>query len=102
MRKICVAVLLVPAIAWAQPKTAADWYKEGENQYNLGNFDKAVEAFKQAFTAEPNDCKNAYFFYKRFLSLKENDTAKPLDEKTRKQVEDRIAELEQCAQQAAS
>ena len=121
MRKICFAVLLVPAIAWAQPKSAADWYKEGENQYNLGNFDRAVEAFKAAFTAEPNeskkavylfnvaqsyrqanDCKNAYFFYKRFLSLKENDTAKPLDEKTRKQVEDRIAELEQCASQAAS
>lgn len=121
MRKICFAVLLAPALAWAEPKTAADWYKEGENQYNLGNFDKAVEAFKAAFTAEPNeskkavylfnvaqsyrqanDCKNAYFFYKRFLSLKENDTAKPLDEKTRKQVEDRISELEACAQQAAS
>ena len=121
MRKICVAVLLVPALAWAQPKTASDWYKEGENQYNLGNFDKAVEAFKQAFTAEPNeskkavylfnvaqsyrqanDCKNAYFFYKRFLSLKEADTVKPLDEKTRKQVEDRISELEACAQQATA
>jgi hypothetical protein len=121
MRKICFAVLLVPALVWAEPKTAGDWYKEGENQYNLGNFDKAVEAFKQAFTAEPNeskkavylfnvaqsyrqanDCKNAYFFYKRFLSLKENDTAKPLDEKTRKQVEDRISELEVCAQQAAT
>jgi tetratricopeptide (TPR) repeat protein len=121
MRKICFAVLLVPALAWAQPKTASDWYKEGENQYNLGNFDKAVEAFKQAFTAEPNeskkavylfnvaqsyrqanDCKNAYFFYKRFLSLKEADTVKPLDEKTRKQVEDRISELEACAQQATA
>jgi hypothetical protein len=121
MRKICFAVLLVPALAWAEPKSADDWYKEGENQYNLGNFDRAVEAFKQAFTAEPNeskkavylfnvaqsyrqanDCKNAYFFYKRFLSLKENDTVKPLPATTRKQVEDRISELEACAQQAAS
>ena len=46
MRKICLAVLLVPALAWAQPKpppkTAGDWYKEGENQYILGNFDKAI------------------------------------------------------------
>lgn len=120
MRKICVAVLLLPALAWADPKSADDWYKEGENQYNLGNFDKAVEAFKQAFSLEnndsrkavylfnvaqsyrqANDCKNAYFFYKRFLSLKENDTSKPLPATTRKQVEDRINELEACAQQAA-
>lgn len=124
MRKICFAVLLplllLPALGWADPKSADDWYKEGENQYNLGNFDKAVEAFKQAFTAESNeskkaiylynvaqayrlanDCKNALFFYKRFLSLKENDTSKPLAASTRKQVEDRISELEICAQQAA-
>lgn len=121
MRKICAAFLLMPALAWGQPRTAEAWYKEGENQYNLGNFEKAVEAFKQGFALEgnpskkavylfnvaqsyrqANDCKNAYFFYKRFLSLKENDTAKPLDDATRKQVEDRINELEACAQQAAS
>ena len=121
MRKICAVVLLMPVLAWAEPKSADDWYKEGENQYNLGNFDKAVDAFKQAFSLEnsesrkavylfnvaqsyrqANDCKNAYFFYKRFLSLKDADTSKPLPATTRKQVEDRISELEACAQQAVS
>jgi Tetratricopeptide repeat len=121
MRKICFAILLVPALAWAEPRTAEDWYKEGENQYNLGNFDKAIEAFKEGFRLEPNeskkavylfnvaqsyrqanDCKNAQFFYKRFLALKDNDTVKPLSPKTRKDVEERINELEACVQQAAS
>jgi tetratricopeptide (TPR) repeat protein len=121
MRKICFAILLLPALAWAQPRSADDWYKEGENQYNLGNFDKAVDAFKQGFSLETNegkkavylfnvaqayrqsnDCKNAQFFYKRFLALKNNDTVKPLSAKTRKDVEDRIAELEACVQQATS
>jgi tetratricopeptide (TPR) repeat protein len=120
MRKICIAILLLPALAWAQ-KTADEWYKEGENQYNLGNFDKAVDAFKQGFALETNDskkaaylynvaqsyrqendCKNALFFYKRFLALKGNDTTKPLSAKTRKDVEDRITELEACVQQATS
>jgi tetratricopeptide (TPR) repeat protein len=122
MRKICIAAaLLVPALAWGQPRTAEDWYKEGETQFNLGNFDKAIVAFKEGFSLETsdskkaaylynvaqsyrqaNDCKNALFFYKRFLALKANDTAKPLAPKVRKDVEDRITELESCVQQAAS
>ena len=122
MRKICIAaVLLVPALVWAQPRSAEDWYKEGETQFNLGNFDKAIDAFKQGFSLETNDskkaaylynvaqsyrqandCKNALFFYRRFLALKSNDTVKPIAAKTRKDVEDRITELEVCVQQAAS
>jgi hypothetical protein len=121
MRKICFAILLVPALAWAQSRSAADWYKEGENQYNLGNFDKAVDAFKQGFSLETNDskkpaylynvaqsyrqandCKNALFFYKRFLALKNGDTTKPLSAKVRKDVEGWIAEADACVQQAAS
>ncbi len=115
---LACALLLVPSFAMAQPKTPGDWYKEGENQYNLGNFDDAVKAFKQGFALETvdskksaylyniaqsyrqnKDCSNAQFFYKRFLSLREADTAKPLSEKTRKDVEDRIKELEECARQ---
>ncbi|HET9625263.1 MAG TPA: tetratricopeptide repeat protein [Kofleriaceae bacterium] len=122
MRKMWIAaVLLLPTLAWAEPKSAADWYSEGENQYNLGNFDKAVEAFKKGFELETvegkkavylfniaqsyrqaNDCKNAHFFYKRFLAVADNDSTRPVSAKTRKQVQDRIAELEQCANQAAS
>jgi hypothetical protein len=124
MRKICLAILLVPALAWAQPKsppkTAVEWYKEGENQYILGNFDKAVEAFKQGFSLETdedkrakyvfniaqsyrqaNDCSKAHFFYKRFLALKANPKVTPLDPQRRQEVEDRIKDLEACAQQAA-
>jgi hypothetical protein len=124
MRKICLAVLLVPALAWAQPKppprNAGDWYKEGENQYILGNFDKAIEAFKQGFSLETdedkrakyvfniaqsyrqaNDCAKAHFFYKRFLALKASPKAAPLDPQRKQEVEDRIKDLEACAQQAA-
>lgn len=121
MRKICFAVLLIPALAWGQPRTADDWYKEGENQYNLGNFDKAIDAFKQGFQLETNeskkanylynvaqsyrkanDCKNAQFFYRRYLALKDNDTVKPLAPTVRRQVEDRISDLDACVQQQQS
>lgn len=121
MRKICLVALLVPALAAAQPHSADEWYKEGETQFNLGNFDKAIDAFKQGFSLETSDskkaaylyniaqsyrqggdCKNALFFYKRFLVLKDSDTSKPLAPKMRKDVEDRIAELDACVAQAAS
>lgn len=107
---VLAAVCLVPLAVRADPKTAEDWYKEGANQYNLGNFDKAVDAFKQGFELETNEnkkpaylynvaqayrqenkCKEAVFFYKRFLALKQN--VKPT---TRAEVEKLIAEGEDC------
>lgn len=112
------ASLLIPAVAAAQPKTPDDWYKEGETQYNLGNFGGAVDAFKKGFELEPNeskksaylynvaqayrqakDCSNAQFFYKRYLALKENDAKKPLKPEKRQEIEDRIKELDECAKQ---
>ncbi len=111
---LCAAVLL-PAIVMAEPRSADDWYKEGETQYNLGNFDKAAEAFKQGYTLETTDskkpaylynvaqayrqdrkCKDAGFFYKRYLSLRDQDTAKPLSPDKRKEIEGWIAELAEC------
>jgi len=111
-------LLLVPALASAQPKTPDDWYKEGETQYNLGNFTDAIEAFKKAFSLETSDskksaylyniaqayryakdCSNAQFFYKRFLALRDGDPSKPLDAKKRAEIEARIKELEECARQ---
>jgi len=108
--------LVVSASALAQPKTADEWFKEGANEYNLGNFDKAVDDFKQAFSLETVDskkpaylyniaqayreegkCKDAAFFYNRFLALKENDKVKPLSEKTRQQTEALVAQMEECA-----
>ena len=63
MKSLVCALLLAPALALAQPKSADDWYKEGETQYNLGNFDKAVEAFKQGFALETVDCKKPAYLY---------------------------------------
>lgn len=116
---VCAGVLAASFAAThvqAQPKTADDWEKVGENEYNLGNFDKAAEAFKKGFETEPveakkpaylynvaqayrqgNDCKNAKFFYKRFLDLKEQDRVKPLSESKRAEVEGFISALEECA-----
>ena len=115
-KSLLFAAMLVPALALAQPKSADDWYKEGETQYNLGNFDAAAEAFKQGFALEPNEskkaaylynvaqayrqgnkCKDASFFYKRYLALKDRDTEKPLKPDKRAEIEARIAELDQCA-----
>lgn len=117
---VCAAVL-APALAFAQPssaKKADDYYKEGETQYNLGNFQGAVDAFKKGFELEPSaskkaaylynvaqayrqnkDCGNAQFFYKRYLALKENDTKKPLKPEKRAEIGDRIKELDECARQ---
>jgi hypothetical protein len=121
MRKIYLAILLVPALAWGQPRTASEWYQEGANQYNLSNLDKAIEAFKQAFALETdeskkptylyniaqayrlaNDCKNALFFYKRYLGLSDSNPGKPLSPQTRKNVEGWIHDAEECVQKAAS
>lgn len=112
------ALMLVPLLATAQPRTPEDFYKEGETQYNLGEFQKAIEAFKKGFELETSDskksaylyniaqsyrqakdCSNAQFFYKRYLALKENDTAKPLKPEKRTEIEERIKELEECARQ---
>src|SRR3569833_2488392 len=111
---LCAAMLL-PAIAMAEPKTADDWYSEGETQYNLGNFDKVADAFKQGYALESvvnmklvylynvaqayrqaRKCKDASFFYKRYLSLKDQDTAKPLSPDKRKEIEGWIAEHAEC------
>ncbi len=115
---VACALLLAPTLAAAEPTTPDEWYKQGENEYNLGNFEEAVKAFKKGFALETNeskksaylyniaqsyrqakDCSNSQFFYKRFLALKDADTAKPLSERTRKDVEERIKELEECARQ---
>jgi tetratricopeptide (TPR) repeat protein len=114
---LCFALLLVPALAFAQPKTAADWFKDGETHYNLGNFSDAIESFKKAFaleTVESNkavylyniaqsyrfakDCSNAQFFYKRFLAVRDTQSP-PLDGRKRAEIEARIKELEDCARQ---
>jgi len=114
------AMVLVPMLAVAQPtKTADDYYKEGDTQYTLGEFQKAIEAFKKGFELETNsskkaayiyniaqsyrmakDCANAQFFFKRYLDLKNNDKEKPLAAEKRAEIEERIKELAECAKQS--
>jgi len=115
IKTLVCGALLVPMLAVAQPKSPDDWYKEGETQYNLGNFDKAADAFKQGFALETVEskkaaylynvaqayrqggkCRDALFFYKRYLALKDADTAKPLSAEKRDQTERLIQEQEDC------
>ena len=110
--------LLALPLAFAEPQSAGEWYKEGETQYNLGDFDKAAEAFKKGYALETvetkkpaylyniaqayrqaNKCKDSVFFYKRFLSLKDQDTVKPLAPEKRAEIESLITTLEACAKQ---
>ncbi|MBS1120368.1 MAG: Tetratricopeptide 2 repeat protein [Deltaproteobacteria bacterium] len=118
MISLVCALVLVPVLAAAQPDTPEQWYKEGETQYNLGNFDKAIEAFKQGFALESNEskkaaylfnvaqsyrqaknCKEAQFFYKRYLALKDADTVKPITDAKRQEIEGLIRSLDECAKQ---
>lgn len=111
---------LAPKLAHADdPTTAEGWYQEGSNQYDQGNFDKAIDAFKKGAELEPDptkksaylynvgqaygqrrgpgDCSKAIFFYKRYLDLRDQPGAKPLTPEKRKAAEDKIAELQACA-----
>jgi hypothetical protein len=85
---------------------ARGYYAQGRKDYDLGNFDKAVENFKKAYDAwddgaflfniaqsyrQLGDCKNALFFYKGFLSRK-----KDAKEEVKKEVEGHIKVLDEC------
>ena len=98
-------------IAQADQAKAKQLYDDGEKAYNLGQFDKSIDLFTKAYEEWPEpaflfniaqayrqagNCKQALFFYKRFLSLKENDTKKPIKPEVKKDVEGRITELEDC------
>jgi tetratricopeptide (TPR) repeat protein len=103
--------MIAPAVVHADEATARKAFDEGERAYNLGDFPKAVELFRKAFEEWPEpaflfnlaqtyrqmgDCKQASFFYKRFLALKEQDTKKPIKPALKAEVETRIGELEEC------
>ena len=106
------ALAMGAAPAFAQPTSpeprerAKYYYAEGRKNYDLGNFEKAVENFKKAYEELPDgaflfniaqsyrqlqDCKNALFFYKRFLSVK-----KDAKEDVKREVEGHIKVLEEC------
>lgn len=115
---VALAIALAPAPALADdPQTADEWFKKGEEEYNLGNFKAAINAFQEAFKRETNEsrrpayvfniavayqqngnCRKAQFQFKRFLDLKAKDTVKPLTPALRENVEGRIRSLDECAQ----
>jgi hypothetical protein len=116
---IAIAVLwLGTASALAQPSpqamaTAQDLFAKATTAYNLQRFDEAVTLFSKAYEAWPHpdflyniaqshrlakNCKQALYFYKRFLSTKDQNTADPLTPKKREEVERFITELTECVE----
>jgi hypothetical protein len=82
-----IAVILgcLPSIARAQedPKRAKEAFKEGTRQFNLGQFDKAIEAWQRGYQFKPHpdflfnigqayrlsgNATKAVFFYKLYLA----------------------------------
>ena len=112
MRHLLLAVMLLSlgaGAAIAKPKVsdkdaaAKAAYEEATKAYNLGKFDKAIEAYERAYDLKPdpvflfniaqshrlnNNFKQALFFYKSFLR-------NAPDAPNRAQIEERIAELEE-------
>lgn len=85
---LCAVVLLCPGMGRAQPagggSELAEVYRKGRTAYDLGNFEEAIEYFKRAYALQPHeshlyniaqayrqagDCRNALFFYKRYVSV---------------------------------
>lgn len=120
---IAIAVLwLGTASALAQPSpqakaTAQDLFAKATTAYNLQRFDEAVTLFSKAYEAYPHpdflyniaqsyrlakNCQQALYFYKRFLSTKEQDTEAPLTPKKREEVDRFITELTECVAKTES
>lgn len=121
-RKIVLAAalmgssILLPAVsvnvAHAQESNkdkALDAYEKGDRQYNLGRWTAAIALFEQAYSLDPDaaylfniaqayrqadDCKQAAFFYKRYLSI---NTSAP----NRTQVEGYIQDLDEACRNRA-
>jgi hypothetical protein len=82
-------ILLCPGLGHAQPapndqSELGVVYRKGKTAYDLGNFDEAIKYFKQAYAMQPHeahlyniaqayrqagDCRNALFFYKRYVAV---------------------------------
>jgi hypothetical protein len=102
----------------SEPTIPEQWYTVGEREYNLGNYEKAVGAFKQGYEHETDDdkrsaylyniaqsyrrmkdCSRELYYYRRFLALKDGDpTMTPVAPNVRQYIEDWIKEAEDCVQ----
>lgn len=118
---IVIAVLWIGSgSAFAQQsapnaQAAQNLFAKGNTAYNLGRFDEAADLFSKAYEAWPQpeflyniaqayrldrNCKHALHFYKRFRSLKDQDTVTPLSQKKKDEVEKFIAEATECVANA--
>src|SRR3978361_1958545 len=112
IKTVALALLLAPALALPEPKKPGDGHQEGAARHALRSVAGAVDAFKKGFELETNEskrpaylfniaqayrqaknCKDAVFFYKRYLSLKDEDRVKPLSEKKHLEIEKIITDL---------
>src|SRR5262245_2409318 len=102
---LCSALLVVATadVAFAQDKQKAlELYNKGRIQFDLGRWEAAIKLFQESYEEYPapallfniaqayrhsGDCKNALFFYRRFLTVKPD-----ADNKT--EVEGFISDLE--------
>lgn len=91
-------------------------YDLGKRQFELGEYAKAIDLFKQAYAIADKpaylyniglqyellkDCRNAQFFFERFIKRSEEEAAKdktkPFDPKKRTEAQSRIAKNAECA-----
>lgn len=87
----------------ARDAAAKEHYEAGTAAFNLGNWSRAIEEYKTAYTFKPepvllydiaqsyrlaNDLPNAIFFYKSYLRNAPNAT-------NRREIDDRLHKLEQ-------
>lgn len=92
-------------------QAAQNLFAKGNTAYNLGRFEAAADLFSKAYETWPQpdflyniaqsyragrNCKQALHFYKRFRSLKEQDTAAPLSQKKKDEIEKFISEATEC------
>jgi tetratricopeptide (TPR) repeat protein len=91
-------------------KRAEELYSEGDKLYNLAEYDKAIEKFKEAYllSKEPlllyniaqayrqkGDCANALKFYKNYLR-------EAPDAENKETVDKRVVEMDECVKKAQS
>jgi hypothetical protein len=109
--------LATPPAAHAEELTEdRKLYDQGRRQWELGEFAKAIDLFKQAYAIADKpaylynigvqyellkDCRNAQFFFERYIKRAEADAAedkgKPFDPKKRAEAQSRVAKNAECA-----
>lgn len=69
--------------SWAGSDSAESWYNRGNAHAQIGEYQKALDAYKQALQKEPemDDARHNYDQVKKAMEEKEQDDQQPNDEK---------------------